>query len=100
MSRTDKGGRRCSSPAGRTATESQKPQARNTKDDLEDALSDLNRSTNRLRRKFDPTDGKLTSPIPSYRVSGQPLPLPTAWLTLNPKVGHFDENIAHRHCTA
>ena len=41
---------------GRTATESQKEQARNTKDDLEDALSDLNRSTNRLRRKFDPTD--------------------------------------------
>jgi hypothetical protein len=43
-------------PRGRTATESQKEQARNTKDDLEDALSDLNRSTNRLRRKFDPTD--------------------------------------------
>ena len=41
---------------GRTATESQKAQARDTKDDLEDALSDLNRSTNRLRRKFDPTD--------------------------------------------
>lgn len=41
---------------GRTATDSQKEQARNTKDDLEDALSDLNRSTNRLRRKFDPTD--------------------------------------------
>lgn len=41
---------------GRTATESQKTQAANTKDDLEDALSDLNRSTNRLRRKFDPTD--------------------------------------------
>jgi hypothetical protein len=41
---------------GRTATDSQKAQARNTKDDLEDALSDLNRSTNRLRRKFDPTD--------------------------------------------
>ena len=39
-----------------TATDSQKAQARNTKDDLEDALSDLNRSTNRLRRKFDPTD--------------------------------------------
>ena len=40
----------------RTATDSQKAQARDTKDDLEDALSDLNRSTNRLRRKFDPTD--------------------------------------------
>jgi hypothetical protein len=41
---------------GRTAAESQKAQAANTKDDLEDALSDLNRSTNRLRRKFNPTD--------------------------------------------
>ena len=42
--------------SGRTATESQKAQAANTKDDLEGALSDLNRSTNRLRRKFNPTD--------------------------------------------
>ena len=29
-------------------------QAKHTKNDLDDALSDLNRSTNRLRRKFDP----------------------------------------------
>ena len=41
---------------GKTATESQKNVAREKKDDLEDALSDLNQSTNRLRRKFDPTD--------------------------------------------
>jgi hypothetical protein len=41
---------------GRTPTESQKSAAREKKDDLDDALSDLNRSTNRLRRKFDPTD--------------------------------------------
>ncbi len=41
---------------GRTATESQTAQASHTKDELEDALSDLNRSTNRLRRKFNPTD--------------------------------------------
>ena len=41
---------------GRTATESQKDQASHTKDELEDALSELNRSTNRLRRKFNPTD--------------------------------------------
>jgi len=34
---------------GRTATDSQKAQARDTKDDLDDALSDLNRSTNRGR---------------------------------------------------
>ena len=41
---------------GKTATESQKETAREKKDDLDDALSDLNMSTNRLRRKFDPTD--------------------------------------------
>jgi hypothetical protein len=41
---------------GRTATEAQKEGAREKKDELEDALSDLNGSTNRLRRKFDPTD--------------------------------------------
>jgi hypothetical protein len=40
----------------RTATESQKSKASATKDDLDDALGDLNRSTNRLRRKFDATD--------------------------------------------
>ena len=41
---------------GRTATESQKAVADEKKDELEDALGDLNRSTNRLRRKFDPLD--------------------------------------------
>src|SRR6185436_8781894 len=41
---------------GRTATESQKTVAREKKDELDDALGDLNQSTNRLRRKFDPTD--------------------------------------------
>jgi len=38
------------------ATENQKAAASSKKDDLDDALGDLNRSTNRLRRKFDPTD--------------------------------------------
>jgi hypothetical protein len=38
------------------ATESQKATASNKKDALDDALGDLNKSTNRLRRKFDPTD--------------------------------------------
>jgi ABC-type transporter Mla subunit MlaD len=33
--------------------------AKQTKDDLEDAMDDLNRSTNRLRRKFDPTSNYL-----------------------------------------
>jgi hypothetical protein len=41
---------------GRTPTESQKEVAREKADDLDNALGDLNRSTNRLRRKFDPTD--------------------------------------------
>ena len=41
---------------GRTATDSQKAAADEKKDDLDDALGDLNRSTNRLRRKFDPLD--------------------------------------------
>jgi len=41
---------------GRTATESQKAVANEKKDELDDALGDLNRSTNRLRRKFDPLD--------------------------------------------
>ena len=40
----------------RQATESQKAGASSKKDALDDALGDLNRSTNRLRRKFDPTD--------------------------------------------
>ena len=38
------------------ATESQKAAASTKKDALDDALGDLNRSTNRLRRKFDPLD--------------------------------------------
>jgi hypothetical protein len=38
------------------ATESQKTKATAKKDDLDDALGDLNQSTNRLRRKFDATE--------------------------------------------
>jgi len=38
------------------ATESQKATTTAKKDDLDDALGDLNRSTNRLRRKFDGED--------------------------------------------
>ena len=45
---------------GKAATESQKSAANEKKDDkkdeLDNALSDLNKSTNRLRRKFDPGD--------------------------------------------
>ena len=38
------------------ATDSQKAKANTKKDALDEALSDLNKSTNRLRRKFDATD--------------------------------------------
>ena len=38
------------------ATDSQKAKANTKKDALDDALGDLNKSTNRLRRKFDATD--------------------------------------------
>jgi len=38
------------------ATDSQKAKANTKKDALDDALGDLNRSTNKLRRKFDATD--------------------------------------------
>jgi len=41
---------------GKTATSSQKATADKKKDELDDALGDLNQSTNRLRRKFDATD--------------------------------------------
>ena len=42
--------------ARRQATDTQKANATAKKDELDDALGDLNRSTNRLRRKFDATD--------------------------------------------
>ncbi len=40
----------------RKATDAQKASASAKKDELDDALAALNRSTNRLRRKFDPID--------------------------------------------
>jgi hypothetical protein len=40
----------------KTATGSQQATSQAKKDELEDALDGLNRSTNRLRRKFDATD--------------------------------------------
>jgi hypothetical protein len=42
-----------------TDSEARGNQAKQTKDDLEDAMDDLNRTTNRLRRKFDPTSNYL-----------------------------------------
>jgi hypothetical protein len=40
-------------------TEPRGNQAKQSKDDLEDAMDDLNRTTNRLRRKFDATSNYL-----------------------------------------
>lgn len=43
-------------------------QAKQTKDDLDDAMDDLNRSTNRLRRKFDPTSNYLETKVQMEQV--------------------------------
>ena len=42
--------------------------ANQTKDDLDDAMDDLNRSTNRLRRKFDPTSNYLETKVQMEQV--------------------------------
>ena len=46
----------------------QKDRAKDTKDALDDALGDLNRATNRLRRKFDPTDKWIETKAEVQRV--------------------------------
>ena len=43
--------------------DSQKATAQARKDELDDALGDLNRSTNRLRRKFDATDAWMQTKV-------------------------------------
>ena len=50
------------------ATENQKAKASDKKDKLDDALGDLNRSTNRLRRKFDPIDTWMETKAEVQRV--------------------------------
>jgi hypothetical protein len=45
--------------SGSANTPARGDQAKQTKDDLENAMDDLNRTTNRLRRKFDPTSNYL-----------------------------------------
>jgi hypothetical protein len=64
--------RRQSANAANTGT--RENQARQTKDDLEDAMDDLNRSTNRLRRKFDATSNygdeeNISEPLGSNTVT-------------------------------
>jgi hypothetical protein len=46
-----------------TPTDAQKSNANAKKDELDDALGDLNRSTNRLRRKFDATDAWIETKV-------------------------------------
>ena len=49
-------------------TEAGKAAAAEGKDELDDALGDLNRSTNRLRRKFDATDNWMETRVEVDRV--------------------------------
>ena len=50
------------------ATDSQKTTARTKKDELDEALDALNRSTNRLRRKFDATDAWIETKVQVQQV--------------------------------
>lgn len=49
-------------------TEARQAAAQQGKDDLEDAIGDLDRSTNRLRRKFDATDTWMETKVQVERV--------------------------------
>ena len=49
-------------------TDARANQANQTKDDLEDAMDDLNRTTNRLRRKFDPASNYLETKVQMEQV--------------------------------
>jgi hypothetical protein len=54
--------------SGAANTEAHKEQAKRTKDELDDALGDLNRSTNRLRRKFSPASNYMETKAQMDRV--------------------------------
>ena len=55
--------------AGDTATtQVRTDHAKHTKDELDDALGELNQSTNRLRRKFDPTPNYMETRVEVDRV--------------------------------
>src|SRR6516225_4422037 len=51
-----------------TNAQNRRNQANQTKDDLDDAMDDLDRSTNRLRRKFDPTSNYLETKVQMEQV--------------------------------
>jgi len=50
------------------ASEAQKETVKAKKDEVDDALGDLNRPTNRLRRKFDATDTWMETRVEVQRV--------------------------------
>jgi hypothetical protein len=52
----------------KATTQARTDQARHTKDELDDALGELNQSTNRLRRKFDPTPNYMETRVQIDRV--------------------------------
>jgi len=49
-------------------SQARQDRAKQTKDDLEDAMDELNRSTNRLRRKFDPTSNYMETRVQMEQV--------------------------------
>ena len=51
-----------------TNADSAQQRTKQTKDELDDALSDLNQSTNRLRRKFDPSPNYMETRVQMERV--------------------------------
>jgi hypothetical protein len=53
---------------GKQATDAQKTKAKGNADALDDALGELNQSTNRLRRKFDVTDTWMETKVQVERM--------------------------------
>jgi hypothetical protein len=60
--------RRGRTSGSNTNTEANKDQAKRTKDELDDALGDLNQSTNRLRRKFSPASNYMETKVQMEKV--------------------------------
>ena len=52
----------------KATTQARSDKAKHTKDELDDALGELNQSTNRLRRKFDPTPNYMETKVQVDRV--------------------------------
>ena len=61
-------------------TDARTNQGKQTKDDLENAMDDLNRTTNRLRRKFDPTSNYLETKVQMEQVMDSARRVNQSWL--------------------